>query len=119
MVKPCTSDHARAMAAAWSSDNASSAAPEIFSWRPAPTPLASPAKEAVAASEAYPDPKLGDPKRPVVDLTPDRRLRQPVTLAQAKADATLKTTPLARQPRLSVMPLSETEFKRVLKLAGE
>jgi len=74
---------------------------------------------AVATSDAYPDPKLGDPKRPVVDLTPDRRLRQPVTLAQAKADATLKTTPLARQPRLSVMPLSETEFKRVLKLAGE
>ena len=74
---------------------------------------------AIAASDAYPDPKLKDPKRPVVDLTPDRALTSPVTLAQAKADGTLKTTPLARQPRLSVMPLSEAEFKRALKLAGE
>jgi predicted RNA-binding protein with PUA-like domain len=30
----------------------------------------------------------------------------------------LKATPLARQPRLSVMPLSEAEFKQLLKLAG-
>jgi predicted RNA-binding protein with PUA-like domain len=73
---------------------------------------------AVAVSDAYPDPKLKNPKRPVVDLTPERPLKQPVTLAQAKADATLKETPLARQPRLSVMPLSEAEFKRLMKLAG-
>ena len=73
---------------------------------------------AVAASDAYPDPKLKNPKRPVVDLTPERLLKKPVTLAQAKADATLKETPLARQPRLSVMPLSETEFKRLMSLAG-
>jgi predicted RNA-binding protein with PUA-like domain len=73
---------------------------------------------ASAAGDAYPDPKLKDPKRPVIDLAFDRSLPKPVTLAQAKADAVLKATPLARQPRLSVMPLSEAEFTQLLKLAG-
>jgi predicted RNA-binding protein with PUA-like domain len=73
---------------------------------------------AVAASDAYPDPKLKDPKRPVVDLAADRALPKPVTLAQVKADATLKGTELARLPRLSVMPFSEAQFQRLLRLAG-
>ena len=73
---------------------------------------------ATAASDAYPDPKLKNPKRPVVDLAADRALPKPVTLAQVKADAALQGTPLARQPRLSVMPLSEAEFKRLMHLAG-
>jgi predicted RNA-binding protein with PUA-like domain len=74
---------------------------------------------AVAASDAYPDPKLGDPKRLVVDLAADRALRKPVTLAQVKADAVLKTNDLARLPRLSVIPFSEPEFQRLLRLAGD
>src|SRR5262245_53872215 len=72
---------------------------------------------ATAASDAYPDPKLKDPKRPVVDLTADRALPEPVSLAQVKSDAVLKTTELARLPRLSVMPLGEAQFQRLLKLA--
>ena len=74
---------------------------------------------AEAASDAYPDPKLKNPKRPVVDLAADRALARPVTLAQVKGDASLKETPLARQPRLSVMPLSEAQFQRLLRLAGD
>ncbi len=73
---------------------------------------------AVAASDAYPDPKLKDPKRPVVDLSADRALPEPVTLGQVKADVVLKGTELARLPRLSVMPFSEPHFRRLLKLAG-
>ena len=73
---------------------------------------------AIAASDAYPDPKQNNPKRLVVDLAFDRALPQPVTLAQVKADATLKGTELARLPRLSVMPFSETQFQRLLRLAG-
>jgi len=73
---------------------------------------------AVAASDAYPDPKFKDPKRPVVDLAADRALPEPVTLAQVKADVVLKGTELARLPRLSVMPFSEAHFRRLLKLAG-
>jgi predicted RNA-binding protein with PUA-like domain len=73
---------------------------------------------AVAVSDAYPDPKLKDPKRPVVDLAADRPLPEPVTLARVKADPQLKATELARLPRLSVMPFSEDQFQRLLRLAG-
>jgi len=73
---------------------------------------------ALAASDAYPDPKLKDPKRPVIDLAADRALPKPVTLAQVKADAVLKAADLARLPRLSVMQLSEPQFQRLMKLAG-
>ncbi|MGH7680432.1 MAG: EVE domain-containing protein [Candidatus Eiseniibacteriota bacterium] len=72
---------------------------------------------AKAASDPYPDPKLKDPKRPVIDLAADKALAKPVTLAQVKADAALKGSPLARLPRLSVMPLTETEFNRMMTLA--
>ncbi|HUK64805.1 MAG TPA: EVE domain-containing protein [Dongiaceae bacterium] len=73
---------------------------------------------AVAASDAYPDPKLGDPKRLVIDLAADRPLAKPVTLAQVKGDSVLRTTDLARLPRLSVIPFSETQFQRLMRLAG-
>jgi predicted RNA-binding protein with PUA-like domain len=71
-----------------------------------------------ATSDAYPDPKLSDPRRLVVDLKPDRPLPEPVTLAAVKADPALRTTDLARLPRLSVMPLSPSHFRRLLELAG-
>lgn len=74
---------------------------------------------AVAVSNAYPDPKLKNLKRPVVDLAADRGLPAPVTLAQVKADAMLKTSHLARLSRLSVMPLTEAEFERLLRLAAD
>lgn len=74
---------------------------------------------AVAASDAYPDPKAGDPKVVVVDLKPDKPLKRPVTLAQVKADAVLKGNDLARLPRLSVIPFSEAQFQRLLELANE
>src|SRR5437773_11174142 len=73
---------------------------------------------AVAPSDAYPDPKLKNPKRPVVDLAAARSLPAPVTLARVKADAVLKATELARLPRLSVLPFSEAHFRRLLKLSG-
>jgi len=71
-----------------------------------------------AVSDAYPDPKLKDPKRWVVDLAYDKPLPKPVTLAQVKADSVLKATDLARLPRLSVMPFTEAEYRRLLRLAG-
>ena len=74
---------------------------------------------AVAASDAYPDPKAGNPKVVVVDLKPDKPLKTPVTLAQVKADAVLKGNDLARLPRLSVIPFSEAQFQRLLELANE
>jgi predicted RNA-binding protein with PUA-like domain len=73
---------------------------------------------AVASSDPYPDPKLGDPKRLVIDIEPDRALPKPVTLAQVKADPVLKTSELARLPRLSVMPLAVAQLRKLLSLAG-
>ena len=68
---------------------------------------------------AYPDPKLDDPKRVVVDLKPVRALKTPVPLADFRIDPVLKTTELVRISRLSVMPLSKEHFARVLERAGE
>jgi predicted RNA-binding protein with PUA-like domain len=74
---------------------------------------------AVAVTDAYPDPKLQNPKRVVVDLEADRRLSEPVSLSRVKSDAVLQGTWLARHSRLSVMPLTEAQFQRLLRLAGE
>ena len=80
-------------------------------------------KSAIGLAEvtrgAYADPKLGDPKRVVVDLKPVRRLKAAVPLADFRADAVLKTTELVRISRLSVVPLTAAHFARVLERAGE
>ena len=72
---------------------------------------------AEAVSDPYPDPKLKNPKHPVIELGAGTPLARPVTLAEVKADVVLKNTALARQPRLSVMALSEPEFKRLMGMA--
>jgi len=73
---------------------------------------------AKAASDAYPDPRGRDPGQLVFDVEAGKPLRAPVTLAQVKADSLLKSSDLARLPRLSVMPFSEEQFERLLQLAG-
>jgi predicted RNA-binding protein with PUA-like domain len=73
---------------------------------------------AVATGASYADPKLGDPKRAVVDLKPGKALAQPVALATFKTDSVLRTTELVRNSRLSVMPLTDAHLARVLQLAG-
>ena len=71
-----------------------------------------------AASAAYADPKQNNPKRLVIDIAADRALPRPVTLAEIRADAVLAKTELVRVPRLSVIPLTEEQVKRMLHLAG-
>src|SRR5688500_13869805 len=61
---------------------------------------------------AYPDPKADDPKLLVVELQPVRRLDAPVTLAEIKGDRTFADSPLVRQGRLSVVPVTAEQFKR-------
>ncbi len=70
-----------------------------------------------AASDPYPDPKLDDPKRTVVDLEPVRALKHPVALATFRTDKVLATTELVRISRLSVMPLTAEHLARVEELA--
>jgi predicted RNA-binding protein with PUA-like domain len=68
--------------------------------------------------EAYPDPTDKTGEWSVVDLEPVKKFRSPVTLAQFKADAALKDTALVRQSRLSVVPLTAAQSKRMLQLAS-
>jgi predicted RNA-binding protein with PUA-like domain len=53
-----------------------------------------------------------------VELKPIKTLPHPVTLAQIKAEPTLKNIALVRQGRLSVMPLTPAEFARIGQLGG-
>jgi predicted RNA-binding protein with PUA-like domain len=59
---------------------------------------------------AYPDPEAGDPRRVVVDLAPVALLRRPVSLARIKALPVFAESPLVRQGRLSVVPLSAAQW---------
>ena len=68
--------------------------------------------------EAYPDPAATEGDWSVVDLEPVKALARPVSLEQLKADPVTANMPLIRQSRLSVMPLEEDVFQRVLELAG-
>ena len=68
-------------------------------------------------SESYPDPKLNDPKRAVFDIKAVRSLPQPVTLAQIKQDPDFEGFDLIRISRLSVVPVSEAHWQKILKLA--
>lgn len=71
-----------------------------------------------AAGAPYPDSKAGDPKRAVVDIKAWKRLPAPVPLAAFREDPVLRKTDLVRISRLSVVPLTDVQLARVLKLAG-
>ena len=68
---------------------------------------------AVVARAAYPDPKAKDPRLVVVDLTPAGRLKRPVTLAEIKAMPVFADSPLVRQGRLSVVPLTAAQWRAI------
>jgi predicted RNA-binding protein with PUA-like domain len=65
---------------------------------------------------AYPDPT--NPKLVVVDIEVDRRLPRAVSLAAIKADAAFADLALVRQPRLSVIPVPEPQWKKLMAMAG-
>src|SRR5436190_23585812 len=70
-----------------------------------------------AAGNAYQDPADTTGKLVAVDVEPVKKLKTPVTLAAIKADKRFATFVLTRVPRLSVMPVSEEEWKRILEMA--
>ena len=73
---------------------------------------------ATASCDAYPDPKDKTGKAYVVDIVPVKKLKRPVTLKEIKADARFKDFPLVRISRLSVMPVTDAEWKRIEAIAG-
>jgi predicted RNA-binding protein with PUA-like domain len=67
---------------------------------------------------AFPDTTADEEGWVAVALAPVVPLKQPVTLAQIKADAALKGMTFVRQSRLSVSPVTPAEFSRLQKLGG-
>jgi predicted RNA-binding protein with PUA-like domain len=67
--------------------------------------------------EAYPDPTADEGDWAAVDLVPVKPLNKSVPLAVIKNDPQLKNLLLVRQSRLSVMPVTDMEFSRIIKLA--
>jgi predicted RNA-binding protein with PUA-like domain len=62
---------------------------------------------------AYPDPEAKNAKLVVVDIEARSRLGRPVTLAEIKALPAFEGSPLVRQGRLSVVPLTTDQWKTV------
>lgn len=59
------------------------------------------------------DPK--DPKKPVVKLKAGRALARPVTLDEIKKNKLFTDSPLVKIGRLSVVPLTEAQYKVLIE----
>jgi predicted RNA-binding protein with PUA-like domain len=71
-----------------------------------------------AAGNAYPDPADKTGKLYAVDVEPVKKLKNPVPLASVKADTFFASFPLTRLPRLSVMPVPDAEWDRIVKMSA-
>lgn len=71
------------------------------------------------ARDPYPDP--GDPagKRVAVELRAGEALGVPVALGVLRGEKVFEGSPLLRQGRLSVVPLTEGQVKAVKRLGGK
>lgn len=67
--------------------------------------------------EHYPDPKDATERFAAVDVAPVAPLARPVTLTRIKADEALAGIELLRQSRLSVVPICDNEWARIMELA--
>ena len=66
--------------------------------------------------EAYPDPTAEKGDWSAVDFKAVKLLKKPVPLSAIKEEPSLQEMPLVRIGRLSVMPVTEAEFKKVLEM---
>jgi predicted RNA-binding protein with PUA-like domain len=55
-----------------------------------------------------------DPKNPAVHIKAGQSLPKPVTLAEIKSQKLFATSPLVRQGRLSVVPLTDAQYDALL-----
>lgn len=54
------------------------------------------------------------PKTPLVTITSGKAISRPVTLAEIKAKAVFGDSPLVRQGRLSVVPLTDAQYQALV-----
>jgi predicted RNA-binding protein with PUA-like domain len=80
-------------------------------------------KEVVGVAEVikthYQDPTTAETAWVVVDVKPAYQLKNPVSLQTMKSDPRLTQMGLLRQPRLSVIALTQDEFDAVIALSNE
>lgn len=69
-------------------------------------------------AEAHPDSTTDDDRWECVDIKAIAPVRTPVTLEMIKADSRLSEMVLVKSSRLSVQPVSETEWGIVCEMAG-
>ena len=67
--------------------------------------------------EYYPDPTDETGKFVVTDVKTKTKLRRSVTLGEIKNNLKLSKILLIKQSRLSVMPLSKTEWNEIIKIS--
>jgi predicted RNA-binding protein with PUA-like domain len=71
---------------------------------------------AEVVKEAYPDPTTKEGDWVCVDLAPLKPLPRPIPLEEMKASKKLADLPLLRQSRLSVSPVTATQFAEIERL---
>jgi len=74
---------------------------------------------AEVAKTAFPDKSDPTGRFVAVEIVPVRRLKQSVTLADMKAESRLAGMEMLRQSRLSVSPVSDEQWKTILKMAKD
>ena len=74
---------------------------------------------AKVVKEYYQDPTTPEPAWVVVDIAPVKKLKKAVTLTQVKAEKDLQEMSLIKSMRLSVQPVREDEWNKILKMADE
>jgi len=72
-----------------------------------------------AVRDARTDADADDPKEVLVEVEAVRLLPHPVSLARIKGDPLLADWDLVRLPRLSVMPVTEEQWRRIEELGAE
>lgn len=68
--------------------------------------------------EYFPDPTAGDDRWVAVELKVEKSLKKNVNLDDIKQDKQLAGIALLKQSRLSVLPLEESEFMRIIEMGS-
>ncbi len=68
-------------------------------------------------STAYPDPKLDEERRLVFDIKPKKKLKNPVTIADIKADPFFNDWLFVKIGRLSVVPVTDEQWERLMNMS--
>lgn len=70
-------------------------------------------------SESYADPEQDDDRLVVFDVRPVQRLENAVALSRIKESSEFEDWELVRMPRLSVMPVPEDAWSRILQMSRD